>query len=311
MPPWIRSSPRLWLLGGLAAVVVALGVVVLALRSDDDERVLVEAPESTSTTEATTTTDVSTTDVSTTAEVPSTGTVPSTAAPVPGPSTAALTPSLATPNGPASPGAPTTTAAPTSSPPPPRPPAPPFQSSIQPITAEQLGASWQPGMGCPAPDQLRLLVLSHWGYDGRVHEGRLVVAASHAERIVAVFRDIYAARFPIQKMVPIDAYGGNDQASMRDNNTSGFNCRFVAGTSRLSQHGLGQAIDVNPLMNPYVKDGTVDPPEGAPYADRRRNDQGMIKSGDAVVTAFARQGWPWGGNWSSGKDYQHFSATGR
>lgn len=176
---------------------------------------------------------------------------------------------------------------------------------------EQLGASWRPDLGCPAPEQLRRLVVSHWGYDGRVHQGRIVVAASHADRIVAVFRDIYAAGFPIERMVPIDAYGGDDQASMRHNNTSGFNCRYVAGTTRLSQHGLGLAIDVNPLVNPYVKGGTVDPPEGALYADRSRTDQGMIKPGDAVVTAFARQGWPWGGNWSSGQDYQHFSASGR
>jgi hypothetical protein len=97
---------------------------------------------------------------------------------------------------------------------------------------------------------------------------------------------------------------------MRANNTSGYNCRTVAGSSKLSQHALGRAIDINPLVNPYVKGGTVDPPEGAPWADRSRNDPGMIKAGDAVVRAFARQGWGWGGAWSSGQDYQHFSASG-
>jgi hypothetical protein len=96
---------------------------------------------------------------------------------------------------------------------------------------------------------------------------------------------------------------------MRANNTSGFNCRYVAGTTRLSQHGLGLAIDVNPLHNPYVKNGTVDPPEGATWADRSRNDPGMIKPGP-VVDAFARRGWKWGGYWSGGKDYQHFSPSG-
>jgi len=127
---------------------------------------------------------------------------------------------------------------------------------------------------------------------------------------VAIFRDLYAAGFPIERMVPIDAYGGDDQASMRDNNTSGFNCRYVSGTTTLSQHGLGRAVDVNPLVNPYVKGSTVDPPEGAPYADRSGSYPGMIRSGDAVVRAFAAQGWKWGGYWSSGKDYQHFSASG-
>ena len=111
-------------------------------------------------------------------------------------------------------------------------------------------------------------------------------------------------------MVPIDAYGGDDQASMRANNTSGFNCRYVSGTSRLSQHALGLAVDVNPLVNPYVTGAAVDPPEGAPYADRSRDDPGMIHAGDAVVQAFAAQGWKWGGYWSSGKDYQHFSSSG-
>lgn len=189
-------------------------------------------------------------------------------------------------------------------------PAPPFQSSIEPVTEAQLGASWKPGMGCTAPEQLRAVNVSHWGDDGAVRVGRLIVAADHADRIVSVFRDIYAARFPIARMVPIDAYGGDDQASMRANNTSGFNCRYVSGTTKLSQHAYGRAVDVNPLINPYVKGSTVDPPEGAPYADRRRRDPGMIHAGDAVVDAFAAQGWGWGGYWSSGKDYQHFSATG-
>lgn len=165
-------------------------------------------------------------------------------------------------------------------------------------------------MGCSEPGELRAVNVSHWGYDGQVHAGRLIVAAGQADRIVAVFRDIYEARFPIERMVPIDAYGGDDQASMRANNTSGFNCRYVAGTTKLSQHAFGRAVDVNPLVNPYVKGSSVDPPEGAPYADRSRNDKGMIHAGDAVVDAFAAQGWSWGGYWSSGQDYQHFSASG-
>lgn len=197
--------------------------------------------------------------------------------------------------------APTTTAA----------PAPPFVSSIHPVSEAELGASWTAGIGCTPPDQLRRLHLSHWGYDGAVHEGDLIVEAAHAERIVQVFADVYAARFPIQRMVPVSAYGGDDGASMRANNTSGYNCRTVAGSSSLSQHAYGRAIDVNPLHNPYVKGGTVDPPEGATWADRSRNDPGMIKAGDAVVQAFSRAGWGWGGYWSSGKDYQHFSANGR
>jgi len=189
-------------------------------------------------------------------------------------------------------------------------PGPPFESRIVAVTATDLGSSWREG--CPVPpEDLRALELSHWDYDGAVQRGRLVVHAAYAEPIVAVFRDLFAARFPVERVTPIDTYGGDDQASMRANNTSGFNCRYVAGTSRWSEHAFGRAIDVNPLVNPYVRGSSVDPPEGAPYADRRRDEPGMIHGGDAAVRAFAAQGWKWGGYWSNGKDYQHFSATGR
>ena len=191
-------------------------------------------------------------------------------------------------------------------------PAPPFESSVESVTAAQLGSSWHPNMGCAEPAELRLVAVTRWGYDGEVHQGRLVVAAAQADRIVAAFRDIYAARFPIERMEPIDAYGGDDQASMAGNNTSAFNCRTVAGSARLSEHAYGRAIDVNPLRNPYVRaDGQVDPLSGAPFADRSRTDPGIIHEGDAAVAAFAAQGWQWGGHWSAGKDYQHFSTSGR
>jgi D-alanyl-D-alanine carboxypeptidase len=283
--------------GAVAALVVTTGAY-LAVRDTGESDTALRADDQPSTS---TSRDRATT---TTAEDPSTSTttLPPTSATTASTSSGGATPGPSTT---ATSRAPTTTAAPATTA-----PAPPFQSSIETVTLEQLGSSWRAGMGCPGPDQLRAVNVSHWGYDGAVHIGRLIVDAGHAQRMVAVFRDIYAARFPIQRMVPIDQYGGDDQASMRANNTSGFNCRYVSGTTTLSQHGLGRAVDVNPLVNPYVKGSTVDPPEGAPYADRSRNDPGMIHAGDAVVRAFAAQGWKWGGYWSSGKDYQHFSASG-
>lgn len=271
------------ILASLAGALVLTTVVYLVVRDSGGRDV---ATSATTTTRRTTTTSTTTTSTTSATVAPTT-----TAAP-------------ATSSTPAAPSPPTTTR-------PPVPPAPPFQASIEPVTVDQLGSSWKPGLGCTGPDQLRAVNVSYWGYDGAVHLGRLIVDATYADRIVAVFRDIYAARFPINKMVPIDAYGGDDQASMRANNTSGYNCRTVAGSSNLSQHALGRAIDVNPLVNPYVNGSSVDPPEGAPYADRSRNDPGMIHANDAVVQAFTRQGWGWGGSWSSGKDYQHFSANGR
>ena len=98
---------------------------------------------------------------------------------------------------------------------------------------------------------------------------------------------------------------------MAADNTSAFNCRRVAGSTSWSEHAYGRAIDINPRENPSVENGRVYPRNGAAYADRSRHAKGMIHAGDAVVRAFAAEGWGWGGSWNSPKDYQHFSATGR
>jgi D-alanyl-D-alanine carboxypeptidase len=99
---------------------------------------------------------------------------------------------------------------------------------------------------------------------------------------------------------------------MAADNTSAFNCRFVAGTSRWSMHAYGLAIDINPIENPYVAGDHVSPPAGRPFADRSRDAKGMVHDGDEVVRAFAAIGWEWGGDWSGGvRDYQHFSVNGR
>jgi hypothetical protein len=188
-------------------------------------------------------------------------------------------------------------------------PAPAFQSAISTVTAADLHASWRPG--CPlGVEELRAMDLSFWGYDGRARTGRLIVAADLAEQVVAIMHDLYDARFPIERMEPVDAYGGDDDQSMAANNTSAFNCRSITGGSAWSEHSYGRAIDINPLVNPYVRGSTVLPPGGAPYTDRSLDAPGMIHAGDEVVDAFAAQGWKWGGYWSSPKDYQHFSSTG-
>jgi hypothetical protein len=188
-------------------------------------------------------------------------------------------------------------------------PAPPFRSSTAAVTAAQLGASWHEG--CPVgPGSLRAVTVSIWGFDGAARQGTLVVHGDHAATVIAVFADIYAARFAIERMTPIVAYGGDDDASMAANNTSAFNCRPVTGGSSWSQHSYGWAIDINPVQNPYVSGSTVLPPAGRAYLDRSAPQQGKIRAGDAVVRAFSRRGWGWGGAWSSPRDYQHFSATG-
>jgi hypothetical protein len=183
---------------------------------------------------------------------------------------------------------------------------------IDQVTGDRMSSSWHEG--CPVPlEDLRLLTLSFWGYDGRPHTGEMVVHADVSKDVVRVFRRLFDARYPIRRMRLVDEYGAVDDRSMAANNTSGFNCRWRAGSPGVwSEHAFGRAIDVNPLVNPYVtSDGFVDPASGRPYADRSRHDEGMIHDGDIVVRAFASIGWEWGGDWTSIKDYQHFSETGR
>jgi hypothetical protein len=112
-------------------------------------------------------------------------------------------------------------------------------------------------------------------------------------------------------MERVEAYGGDDDASMAADNTSAFNCREITGGGAFSNHSWGTAIDVNPLENPYVKGDVVLPDAGAAYLDRSDVRPGMIVDGDVVVTAFAAIGFEWGGDWNRLKDYQHFEAANR
>ncbi len=162
-----------------------------------------------------------------------------------------------------------------------------------------------------ALSDLRVLTVSYWGFDGAAHDGRLVVNARAVQPLTTVFGRLFSLRFPIERMVPVDAYGGNDDASVAADNTSAFNCRPPDGGSGWSQHAFGLAVDVNPLRNPYVHaDGSVKLAVSRVWVDRSQAAPGMIHTGDAVVQAFASVGWGWGGNWSGARDYQHFSANG-
>jgi len=152
----------------------------------------------------------------------------------------------------------------------------------------------------------------YWGFDGKRHVGVLVVNAHVVNQVSDVFGRLYRARFPIRRMRPIAAYGGSDDRSMAADNTSAFNCRYAVapGPKHWSVHAYGEAIDVNPVENPYLEGGRVLPPRGRAYADRSRAHAGMAVSGGTLVTAFAAAGWQWGGRWTGSPDYQHFSATG-
>jgi hypothetical protein len=137
--------------------------------------------------------------------------------------------------------------------------------------------------------------------------GQIVVAEALAEDVQEIFDELCNEEFPIQSIVPIVHYGHDDFASIGENNTSAFNYRKVAGTSRLSKHALGRAIDLNPLLNPYVNmDGS--PKEGSfSYPGYDPTVPGTIVEDDAVVQAFLRRGWTWGGHWTDALDLQHFN----
>ncbi len=178
------------------------------------------------------------------------------------------------------------------------------------VPADKLGASHR--AGCPVPPgDLRLIRMNHWGFDGKVHPGELVVHREAVVPLLHVFGKAYAARFPIRRMRVMAAYGGSDARAMADDNTSAFNCRPVTGDPRkLSRHAWGDAVDINPVENPYVDlHGTSHPPNGRDHLDRDRGRPGMIRSGDAVARAFEEVGWSWGDRWSN-PDYQHISANG-
>ena len=179
------------------------------------------------------------------------------------------------------------------------------------LRAQMRGSSHAPG--CPVPlDRLRLLRMSYVGFDQEARVGRMVVHRDVADEVVAAFEELYDARFPIRRMRLIDAYDGDDDASMAADNTSGYNCRRVAGSSSWSDHAYGRAIDINPVENPYVRPGSVEPPAGRRFVDVDRSSgssaaPGVISRGDVVLRAFTGRGWEWGGAWSS-PDYQHLSA---
>ncbi|HXH80666.1 CapA family protein [Nocardioides sp.] len=203
---------------------------------------------------------------------------------------------------------------------------PPGQTPTQPpalapyaVSIQRLGAARTARLseasvaGCPVPvRELRSLRLSYLGFDGREHRGELIVHRRYARDVASVFKELYDARRPLHRMRPVEAYDGDNDRSLAANNTSGFNCRRVKGTDHWSDHAYGAAVDVNPVQNPYVFPDETRPPGGSGFAALDRSagavmPDGAIAEGDAVVKAFARIGWAWGGRFSD-PDFQHFYA---
>lgn len=152
---------------------------------------------------------------------------------------------------------------------------------------------------------LTIITVLYFGFDEKIHKGQIVIHKKLSAEIKEIFDELFAKRFPIEKVIPIVKYNWDDEASMRDNNSSAFNYRFISGTKKLSNHSYGTAIDINPFQNPYIV-GKKTSPRGSKYD---KNAKGTILAGSFVVKAFKKRGWKWGGDWTTRRDYQHFEKS--
>ena len=171
------------------------------------------------------------------------------------------------------------------------------------------GKSWKDSCTLPRED-LRYLHLLHRDLEGEIREGEMVCNVHIADTLLSIFRELYEAGYPIEKICLVDEYDAEDERSMADNNSSCFNFRFVSYTKKVSKHGLGMAVDINPLYNPYVKTVSgrlnIEPANGSPYVDRTGEFPCKIDENDLCYKAFTSRGFSWGGSWRNSKDYQHF-----
>lgn len=159
-------------------------------------------------------------------------------------------------------------------------------------------------------DELRCLHVLHVNADRDTLCGEMICNAAIADDLIDIFRELFHQGYAIERMVPIDEYGADDELSMRANNSSSFCYRVIAGSTRLSNHAKGRAVDLNPLYNPYVKTSNgktvIQPSNAGPYLDRSADIPYKIDENDAAYKLFIAHGFTWGGSWTSLKDYQHF-----
>lgn len=168
---------------------------------------------------------------------------------------------------------------------------------------------------CTIPrEDLRYLHVLHKNLTGETLVGEMVCHEIIAEDLLDIFRELYNQSYPIEKIRLIDEYNADDEASMTDNNSSCFNYRTISHSNVISKHGLGVAVDINTLYNPYTKvvDGEriVEPAAGEPYLDRSAEFPYKLEKGDLCYTLFISHGFEWGGDWTNVKDYQHFELPG-
>ena len=188
-------------------------------------------------------------------------------------------------------------------------------AAVEPVfTAEPIPAAIEARMrGVSYPEDaeiklsdLRYLRLSYVDFEDHEQVGELVCNKAIAEDLLAIFKDLYEARYPIRSIRLIDDFGGDDEASMAADNTSCFNYRMKTGMRELSKHALGLAVDINPFENPYVRPSRVRPAGASAFADRTQALPHKIDKNDLCYRLFRARGFSWGGSWRSVQDYQHF-----
>ena len=187
---------------------------------------------------------------------------------------------------------------------------PQFVSEVLPIPhlmqEKMKGLSWEEE--CPVPlENLRLLRVLHWTETDRVQWGELIFHKGVVRDAQKAFAKLYDAKFPIHQITPAHMYNGSDEESMVANNTVAFNCRKSEVSRKWSEHSYGEAVDINPLWNPWVKGKKVLPREATPFADRSNLIPGMINKGDPAVTIMEQHGWLWGSQKTGIQSYQNFS----
>lgn len=155
-------------------------------------------------------------------------------------------------------------------------------------------------------EDLAYLTVMYYNFEHKAVSGEIITAKSLAEDVLGIFRELFENEYEIEKIKLCDCYGGNDDLCMADNNSSAFNYRTIDSTDKISMHGLGRAIDINPLYNPYIVGDKVMPPNGMQYCNRNPAFPHKIDHDDICYKIFKRHGWLWGGDWKNTKDYQHF-----
>lgn len=159
-------------------------------------------------------------------------------------------------------------------------------------------------------EDLRYLKVLHYNLKGEILTGEMVCNEKIATDMIQIFAELFQKKYPIEKIRLIDDYNADDEQSMRDNNSSCFCFRTVAGSNDLSLHALGMAVDINTLYNPYIRiknsKKVIQPSNAEIYCDRSKQFDYKIEPDDDCCKAFKKHGFLWGGDWKAYKDYQHF-----